>query len=80
MTDDRITIETLRAELAPLAKGIADIARALNFKPLPTDKPPVDQMRDDVDHLFLKSLEFGGRLSTVEDKIKKLTQWQEGGS
>ena len=74
-----LTIETLRAELAPLgaeianlADNVAIIARALDFNRLPTEAPQADTMRADVDKLLMSHLRLGARLADVEERLRLL--------
>ena len=74
-----LTLETLRAELAPLGSEIANlvdnvaiIARSLDFTRLPTEAPETDTMRAQVDKLLMSHLRLGARLADVEERLRHL--------
>ena len=74
-----LTLETLRAELAPLGGEIANlvdnvavIARALDFHRLPTEPPATDTMRAEVDKLLMSHLRLSTRLADVEERLRRL--------
>jgi hypothetical protein len=74
-----LTLETLRAELAPLGGEIANlvdnvaiIARSLDFHRLPTEQPTSDTIRADVDKLLMSHLRFSARLADIEERLRRL--------
>ena len=74
-----LTLEALRAELAPLGGEIASlvdnvavIARALDFNRLPTEPPETDTMRAQLDKLLMNHLRLGARLADVEERLRRL--------
>ena len=74
-----LTLEALRAELAPLGGEIASlvdnvaiIARSLDFSRLPTETPEADTMRTQLDKLLMNHLRLGARLADVEERLRRL--------
>ena len=74
-----LTLETLRAELAPLGGEIANlvdnvaiITRALDFHRLPTEQPETETMRAEVDKLMMSHLRLSTRLADIEERLRRL--------